>query len=146
MIATINKIVSGINSNSYIGMFDVGGPHPKQGEFLIRGTPFASNLIQRLGYVTQIRIGKGQFKSDMYFLRLADGSLITCENDCYIPMTGEQEAMARDIFKTLPEDEGFDSNPEYRDCNGVGERGFLVHNSETVPSPDTPFTITIAAR
>lgn len=44
MIETINKIVSGINSNSYIGMFDVGGSYPKQGEFLIRGTPFASNL------------------------------------------------------------------------------------------------------
>lgn len=146
MLDTITKIIASVNSQSYIGMFDVGEPFPKQGQFLVRGTTHTKTPIQRMGYVVQIRAGKGQYKSDMYFLRLADGSLLTCENDCYLPMTDEQEAMARSVFNIRPEDEGFQDNPEYRDYHKVGERGFIVYNSDSKPQPDTPFRITLTSK
>ena len=127
----LREILSQVGTASYVGMFDVGGPYPEQGQFVIRGTTFGVDPIQRLGYVTQIRVGRGQFKSDMYFLRLCNGELITCENDCYIPMSDDQVKMARSVFTLLPEDEGFDSDPEYFDCQKIGERGFIVKNSKT---------------
>jgi hypothetical protein len=39
--------------------------------------------IEQDSLVVQIRTGCGQFKSDMYFLRLSDGRLITSENQSY---------------------------------------------------------------
>ncbi len=142
----IEKICGSVNENSYMGMFDVGGPYPKRGQFVIRGAHFGAPLLQRVGYVTQIRVGRGQFRSDMYFLRLADGSLITIENDIYLAMTEDQEAIARTVFTIVPEEEGFDENPAYRDCGGVEEKGFIVENSNSKPSPDTSFSIMLTTQ
>lgn len=142
-IEVLKLITSEISQDSYEGMFSVGGKYPYRGQFLIRGSHMFAPAIQSVGYVTQIRVGRGQFKSDMYFLRLADGSLLTVENDCYLKMTHEQEPLCRTIFEMLPEDEGFESDPEYRDCEGIGERGFIVKNSMSVPTADAPFSILI---
>lgn len=142
----IERICSSVTEKSYIGMFGVGGPYPKRGQFVIRGAHFATPILQRVGYVTQIRVGSGQFKSDMYFLRLANGSLITSENDVYLPMTVQQEAIARTVFTTTPEQEGFDEDPAYRDCGGVEESGFIVENSNSEPSPDTSFSIMLTTQ
>lgn len=138
------QIVSELNEHSYIGMYGVfSGNTPERGEFVITG-PNMGPVDKRVAYVCQIRIGCGQFGSDMYLLRHADGGLTVHENNCYLRMTPSQVERARKVFKTLPEQELAD-NPEciYRDCEKVEAVGFIVHASGSKPTPDTPFTITV---
>ncbi|MEX3983781.1 hypothetical protein AB4Y45_32885 [Paraburkholderia sp. EG287A] len=99
------------------------------------------NQERRLGFCVQIRKGRGQFRSDMVFLRHPDGRLVTHENQGFFLMTPEQEALARPLFEDLPEDEDFTHG--YLCCNKVKEVGFIVENSASEPAPDTPFALTV---
>lgn len=96
---------------------------------------------RRLGFCVQIRKGRGQFGSDMVFIRHTSGKLTTHENQGFFLMTPEQESLARPLFEDLPEDEDYSHG--YLCCNKVQEVGFIVENSASEPSPDTPFAITV---
>lgn len=114
--------------------------NPVQGQFVVTGPNFKGDQ-GRVGYCVQVRKRVGQFGSDMVFLRHADGSLVVHENNCYCAMNEEQEALARSVFKSQPEDEEYDLG--YRDCEKILEVGFLIEHSESRGTPDLPFAIAI---
>jgi hypothetical protein len=66
---------------------------------------------------------------------------VTHENQGFFLMTAEQELLARPLFEELKEDEDYSHG--YLCCDKVQEVGFVVENSASVPSPDTPFAITV---
>lgn len=113
-------------------------------QFVITGMNTDGDLAKRVGYCVQIRKKRGQFGSDMVFLRHADGRLTTHENQSYYAMTPQQEALARQIFDILPEDEEIEKG--YMCVDKVHEVGFVIENSASKPSPDTPFSITIMGK
>lgn len=98
-----------------------------------------SNPERHIGFCVQIRRKRGQFGSDMVFLRHTDGSLVTHENQGFFLMTAEQEALARPLFVELPEQEDYSLG--YSCCGKVREVGFVIENSASVPIPDTSFAI-----
>ncbi|EKR4921489.1 plasmid protein [Escherichia coli] len=111
-----------VRINSFYKMIS-SSDHPSQGQFVVTGP----NLIGdygRVGYCVQVRKGVGQFGSDAVLLRHADGALIVHENQCYYAMNAEQEALARTVFKALPEAEQYDLG--YSDYAGVCKVGFLI--------------------
>lgn len=114
--------------------------HPAQGQFVTTG-PSSGDNSKRLGYCLQVRKRRGQFGSDMVFLRHADGSISTHENQCYIALIEEQFDLATSIFTVLPRDEDYSLG--YRCCGGIREIGFVIENSDSTPIPDVPFTITV---
>jgi hypothetical protein len=117
------------------------GCHPAKGQFVVTGTTCGDNSI-RLGYCVQVRKGRGQFGSDMIFLRHADGTINTHENQCYLRMTDVQVHLARSIFSLMPEDEDYSRG--YCCCGKIREVGFVIENSGSVPTPDRPFVITVS--
>lgn len=109
------------------------GEHPQFGQFVLTGISFAPP-VNRIGFCVQVRRGVGQFGSDVVFLRHADGSLCVHENNSYFALNDEQEALARSVFCTLPEDEGEDN--VYGDTQGVREQGFVIESSASKPTQD----------
>lgn len=83
-----------------------------------------------VGRVVQVRLEAGEFGSDIVFLRHADGSLRTHENQCFFRVRGEY----------VPELEGLYGNElqsdapgeEYTISNRLPQSGFIV------PSPFGP--------
>lgn len=135
----IRKVISLVDWQHMI----MPGRYPAQGQFVVTGGVLGGgDEAKRIGYCVQIRKGRGQFGSDMVFLRHPDGALITHENQCYIGMTEEQERLARSIFTVLPEDEDYSNG--YRCCGKIEEVGFIIENSASEPTPDQPFTIMIS--
>jgi hypothetical protein len=135
-------IQSIIDQRTYKQMMLSTQKHPELHQFVTTGLQMGQNKLEKyIGYCVQIRKNCGQFGSDMVFLRHADGSLTTHENQCFYSMTEEQEALARTVFECLPEEE----EPElgYKCCQKIHEVGFLIEKSETQPSPNTPFSITV---
>ena len=114
---------------------------PSQGQIVVTGYQFGAPKKRRLGYCVQIRVGRGQFGSDMVFLRHLDGGLVTHENQCFYGLTPEQEALVRPLFKGMIEEEDYTHG--YLCCGKVMEVGFLIENSKSEPMPNTPFSVTI---
>lgn len=106
-----------------------------QGQIVSTGFILPNNPLSRVGYVTQVRKGVGQFGSDLVFLRLANGRLMTHENQGFFCLNEEQEALARSVFEDLPEDEDYSHG--YTCVNKVHEIGFFIENSESTPTPIT---------
>ena len=124
------------------GLSDTSMKKMSQGCMVVTGMQVGRREPERqLGFCVQIRKARGQFGSDMVFLRHTDGALVTHENQSFFLMTEEQEALARPLFQELPEEEDYSHG--YSCCNNVREVGFVVENSASVPTPDTSFAITI---
>jgi hypothetical protein len=93
--------------------------------------------------VVQIRLGCGQFGSDMYFLRLPTGELITAENQSYRKIPTEYLELVESHFSTGIDyekggfEEGFTIGGEQL------EIGFIVDGKRTKGTPDESFSITI---
>ncbi|EIX9725650.1 plasmid protein [Klebsiella pneumoniae] len=118
--------------------------NPAFGQFVVAGYN-GGPAESRLGYCVQVRKKVGQFGSDIVFLRHASGTLTAHENNCYVAVTEEQEALARSVFKLLPDDE----EPEkgYSDPAGVHETGFVIENSASKASTGGPsVAITVYSR
>lgn len=118
------------------------GSHPEKGQFVVTGTTCGDNAI-RLGYCIQVRKGRGQFGSDMVFLRHPDGTINTHENQFYLRMTDVQVQLARSIFSLMPENEDYSRG--YCCCGKIREFGFVGENSDSVTTPDHPFVITVSS-
>ncbi|KWU19154.1 hypothetical protein [Burkholderia cenocepacia] len=113
--------------------FKMSGKALTQGQFVVTGMQQGERRVEKhIGFCVQVRVGRGQFGSDMVFLRHPDESLTTHENQSFYVMTAEQETLARQIFSQLPEDEDFTGG--YRCCDKIHEVGFLVENSQSRPS------------
>ena len=115
----------------------------KPGQFVVTGMQVGGGRISRIGYCVQVRKRCGQFGSDMVFLRHHDGGLTTHENQSFYVMTPEQEALARSIFEVLPEEEDYS---EGFAVQGIREIGFVIENSSTRATPNTPFTVTVTEK
>lgn len=117
-------------------------PHPAQGQLVLTGIQMGSQAPERrIGYCVQVRKGRGQFGSDMVFLRHPHGGLTTHENQSYYSLSPEAEAMARRLYEEAPEAEDYSHG--YSCFDKVHEKGFIVENSASVPAPPTPFRITV---
>lgn len=118
--------------------------NPAFGQFVVAGYN-GGPAENRLGYCVQVRKKVGQFGSDIVFLRHATGTLTAHENNCYVAVTEELEALARSVFKLLPNDE----EPEmgYSDPAGVHETGFVIEDSASKASTGGPsVAITVYTR
>jgi len=138
----VARILEMCDSNRFVAGLAGSRLQLTQGCMVVTGLPAGPrNAERRLGFCVQIRRKRGQFGSDMVFLRHPDGDLVTHENQCFYLMTPEQEALARPLFTDLPEDEDFGHG--YSCCNKVREVGFIIENSASEPMPNTAFGITI---
>ena len=118
------------------------GAKLQKGQYVMSGHIFgAEGLNRRIGFCVQVRLQRGQFRSDMVFLRHPDGNLVTHENQVFWALTDEQLERAIPLFSDKAEDEDYEHG--YRCAGGVYEKGFLVSDSDSTPAPDTPFSITI---
>lgn len=116
--------------------------YPGLNQFVTTGLQMDNKDFNRyLGYCVQIRKKCGQFGSDMVFLRHPNGSLTTHENQCFYSLTEEQESLAQTVFEILPKDEDYSLG--FNCCAKIKEVGFLIEKSESKPSPNTPFSITV---
>jgi hypothetical protein len=111
----------------------LSGKKLEQGMFVVTGLQVGERRPEKhIGFCIQVRVGRGQFGSDMVFLRHPDECLTTHENQFFYEMTPEQEALARPLFSHLPEDEDYSGG--YRCCDKIHETGFIVENSGSRPS------------
>jgi hypothetical protein len=119
---------------------------PKFGEIVLsyRFAGKEYSFDNQLGRVVQIRTGCGQFGSDMYFLRLPDGTLLTSENQAYRkipdPFIGDVEShFTTDIdYEKEGAEEGFTIGGKQLAI------GFIVDGKDTKGTPDESFSIMIA--
>lgn len=126
----IDRIVRMTDRRAMIGL----SSHPAQGQFVVTGMqPWATTRLSMVGFCVQVRVGFGQFGSDMIFLRHADGSLTTHENQCFYALSEDQVALARRVFVMLPEDEDYGHG--YRCANKVHEVGFVITGSRSPAAP-----------
>ena len=120
------------------------GPSPEFGAFVMTGWCVGGG--RNVGYITQIRQGAGIAGSDMVFLRLSDGSLMTSENQSYWLLDVESVRLLMPHFETLPSEELAD-NPElrYLCCNKIEAKGFIVPKG-AVPESREVLTFGVSVR
>lgn len=105
------------------------GTELKQGQFLYALHPYAS-AMQCVGFAVQVRKKIGLFGSDLVLIRLANGSLQAWENQGFFTMHEEQEKLAREVFKVLPENEDYSTGYWY--CKKDHEIGFIIESPKPV--------------
>lgn len=90
-------------------------------------------LQESIGRLIQVRKNKGQFGSDVYFIRKPNGQLQTFENVCLRPYAGELP----------PVNEADSVEIEYTIRHEYPEVGFLIAESAQPQSPSPSFAIRI---
>lgn len=122
----------------------IGDNNPKYGEIVLAyhfaGKRYSFN--NQLGRVVQIRTKCGQFGSDMYFLRMPDGSLITAENQSYRKIPEQFIDEVESYFETNLDDEKEGVEKGYSIGGKQEEVGYIISGENTSGSPDTHFSIT----
>lgn len=139
--ARVTRIIGTCDAERFIsGLSESSMRRMTQGCMVVTGPQVGRrNPERQIGFCVQIRRKRGQFGSDMVFLRHTDGSLVTHENQGFFLMTAEQEALARPLFVELPEEEDYSQG--YSCCGKVREVGFVIENSASVPTPDASFAM-----
>lgn len=120
--------------------------YPERGEIVL-SYMFAGRVYtfdNQFARVVQIRLGCGQFGSDMYFLRLPTGELITAENQSFRKVPDEYAALVESHFSTPLEYEEDGFNDGYSIGGKQVEVGFIVDGKNTRGTPDESFAITIS--
>lgn len=126
----------------------LGNDKPTKGEVVL-AFPFAGKSFcfdNQFGRVVQIRTGCGQFGSDMYFLRMPDGTLLTAENQAYRKIPEQFIEAVESHFSTNLdyENEGFENG--FTISGKQLEVGFIVDGKSTQGTPDEAFGITITTQ
>jgi hypothetical protein len=141
-MTTKNELFEQIKSakNEYMGQ----STYPDYGEVVmsgrIQGKPY--DFDHTIGYVVQIRKGRGQFGSDQYLVRHPTGVLATHENQSFWRVDSELSVDALSRFSPQPKDEGGDT--EYKVAEGHPETGYIINLTDDAPISRTPaFGITI---
>ena len=88
---------------------------------------------QAVGRLLQVRRGKGQFGSDIYLIRLADGSLRSFEN------VGLEHAI-----DSVPLNADDTTDVEYTIRGKFPESGFIIEEPRQPASPSPVFCVTIS--
>jgi len=106
---------------------------------------------KRTGRLVQVRKGVGAFGSDIFMLRLRDGSLMAFENalirraddrqfeDAFYRSNGKQPPVIPE--QKLHEDDS--EEVEYSIANKFPEKGFIVERPKQPASPKQSFTMMI---
>ena len=123
----------------------IGNNKPERGEIVLAHC-FANKeycFDNQFGRVVQIRSKCGQFGSDMYFLRLPDGTLMTAENQSYrqVPKHFLDDVESNFTTDISYEKDGFEKG--YSIGGDQLEIGFLVDGMNTKGTPNQHFAITI---
>jgi hypothetical protein len=123
----------------------IGDDKPSKGEIVLAYV-FAGRVYEfdnQFARVVQIRLGCGQFGSDMYFLRLPTGELITAENQSYRKIPSEYLELVESHFSTdiNYENDGFEEG--FTIGGEQLEVGFIVDGKRTKGTPEESFSITI---
>ena len=142
----LEEIGEFIDDNIQGKHYFMAGDYPEFGEIVLAYRFMGMNyeFNNQFFRIVQIRVGSGQFKSDMYLGRKPDGQLITIENQSFRRIPEQyKEAVSRHFETDLEyEKEGLIAGYSVRqDAPCVG---FIIHDSGTEPSPDTSFSITIS--
>jgi len=110
---------------SDLNCYVITGPQQGGAE---RNTPVA-----KIGRVVQVRLESGQFGSDTVFLRHANDSLTTHENQAFWKVPGEFKSYLDECFKDAYVDDPIEY--EYTIGKELPEKGFIV--SSTVPEGES---------
>lgn len=121
--AKVSQILEQTDYDLFMGAMG----HPKQGQFVTTGPQMGGSLESRVGYCVQVRKGRGAYGSNVVFLRHPNGGLTTHENQSFFGLTPKQEALAREIFVELPEDENYSRGYSIQD--EYHEVGFLIEDA-----------------
>ena len=121
----------------------VGNEKPERGEIVLAYRFMGKDYCfdNQFARVVQIRTGCGQFGSDMYFLRMPDGSLITAENQSYRKVPAKFMELIESYFETDIDYEDFELG--YTKNGENLEVGFIVDGKDTQGTPDTPFSMVV---
>ena len=146
LLAAVEKELENHIDVKYYGMNkDV---YPLQGEIVLAypfdGMPyeFDSQFVR----VVQIRLGCGQFGSDMYFLRSPAGNLFTAENQSYRAIPPHFKDAIERHFETDLYYESMGFNQGYTLAEGNHLKvGFIIDDEDTPGTPDVPFSISITS-
>lgn len=125
-LAIIKKILAWKDSSDPHGLnikFHYSS-HPSQGEFVRVGPMGYGLTIKYVGYCVQVRKQAGAHGSTQVILRHPDGSLVCHENQGFFSLSPEQEAMARTIFISTPEDEDYAT--DYKCPKSIHKVGFVI--------------------
>lgn len=81
---------------------------PSRGQYLVSGLIAGPHTVaDRVGFCVQIRQEAGAYGSDLFFLRLCDGRLITHENQAFWAV-GEEDSKTLDAcFASTPGQEDY---------------------------------------
>jgi hypothetical protein len=123
----------------------ISGDTPSKGEivisFMYAGKPYIFD--NQFARVVQIRLGCGQFGSDMYFLRLPTGELITAENQSFRKIPDQFISDVEKHFSTTLEDEKEGFEDGFTIAGKYPETGFIIDGKNTKGTPDEPVAITV---
>ena len=141
-MTTNNELFEQIKSaeNEYMGH----AIYPSYGEVVISGKIQGKphDFDHTIGYVVQIRKGRGQFGSDQYLVSHPTGVLATHENQSFWRVDAELAVDALSRFSPQPKDEGGDT--EYTVAEGYPETGYIINLTDNSPINHSPaFGITM---
>lgn len=125
-MTTAAKVLQILEQTDYALFLGAMG-YPKQGQFVTTGPQMGGSLESRVGYCVQVRKGRGAYSSNVVFLRHPNGGLTTHENQGFFGLTPAQEALAREIFVELPENEDYSHG--YSIQGEYNEVGFLIEDA-----------------
>ena len=141
----MKAVESHIVSNIADATFYSNNKHPQRSEIVLAyhfiGKEYCFD--NQFGRVVQIRLGCGQFGSDMYFLRMPNGDLMTAENQSFrkVPEQFYEQVASHFTMSIDDEVDGFEMG--YTIGGDQLEVGFIVDGKNTKGSPDTSFSITV---
>lgn len=102
-------------------------------------------FYNQVARVVQIRKKSGQFGSDLYLLRLLDGTLLAAENQSFRPLPDTFYDHVSAMFTVTEEEESQAAQAGYI-IKGVEHVGFWVSDSSTPVTPPDSFMITTTTR
>ena len=140
-----NHLSEHITETVYYSAF--GNSKPQRGEIVLSYI-FADREFKfdnQFGRVVQIRLGCGQFGSDMYFIRLCTGELITAENQSFRKVPEKYIELVESHFSTSMEYEKDGFEKGYTISGNQLEIGFIIDGKNTQGTPDESFSITITS-
>ncbi|PSW30844.1 hypothetical protein C9J21_18325 [Photobacterium phosphoreum] len=119
---------------NYLGF----GKYPAFGQIVLAGffggLPY--DFDHAVGYIVQIRKGRGQYHSAQYLMRCADGSLTNHENQSFYIVPDDLAAKVLMFFNSFPDNEKEDV--AYTIGNEYPEVGYIIEHKNGDPVGDSP--------
>lgn len=109
---------------------------------------------KRTGRLVQVRKGVGAFKSDLYFIRLRDGSLMTFSNvmirsvddERFVDAFYRSNRMAAPVIPEQPPHPSDSETEEYGILDKYPETGFIIEHPKQPCSSVQSFAMTITMK